>query len=217
MKKIYIVATPIGNLEDITIRALEVLKKVDIILCEDPDYHLRLLSYYGIKGKRLIKVTSANEENSVNGIMKLLEEGKEVALVSNSGTPNLSDPGGIIVRELQKRGIRCIPIPGPSALTTAISVSPLPIHRFIFYGFIPKSVRKVEKVVEQYKSLGLPIVFFVPSSRIREFLGLLCEKYPHFEVVVFKELTKINEEIVSGFPCEILVEEKGEFVVVVRV
>ncbi|MFN4245692.1 MAG: SAM-dependent methyltransferase, partial [Brevinematia bacterium] len=116
MKEIYIISTPIGNLKDITLRALETLKNVDVILCEDPKHHVKLLNYFNIKGKKLLKITSSNEKNSINGVIKLLEDGKKVALVSNAGTPNISDPGGEIVRLLWEKGVRCIPIPGPSSL-----------------------------------------------------------------------------------------------------
>lgn len=216
MKKIYIVSTPIGNIQDITIRALEILKKVDVILCENPVHHLKLLNHYGIKGKRLLKITSANEENSIKGIIKLLDNGKEIALVSDAGTPNLSDPGGIIVRELHKKGIKCIPIPGVSSLTTAISVSPIPVSKFIFYGFIPKSIKKTEKILEELKKVDLPMIFFAPSNHIKELLNLLCNKYPNSEIAIFRELTKLNEEITFGPPCNITVEEKGEFVVIIK-
>ncbi|MCS7299362.1 MAG: 16S rRNA (cytidine(1402)-2'-O)-methyltransferase [Spirochaetia bacterium] len=216
MKKIYIVSTPIGNLEDITIRALDILKKVDVIVCENPKHHLKLLNHYGIRGKRLIKITSANEANSVNGILKLIEDGKEVAIVSDAGTPGLSDPGSILVRELTKRGVKCIPIPGPSALTSAISVSPIPMSKFIFYGFIPKSQKKVEKVVQDLSKYGFPVIFFIPPERVKTFVNVVCSKYPHSEIVLFREITKLNEEVIYGNPCNLEFEDKGEFVVVVK-
>ncbi|MGB9621087.1 MAG: 16S rRNA (cytidine(1402)-2'-O)-methyltransferase [Brevinematia bacterium] len=216
MKEIYIVATPIGNLEDITIRAINTLKEVDIILCENPKNHLKLLKHYGIKGKRLIKITSANEENSINGIIKLLEIGKKVALVSDAGTPNISDPGGTIVKELTKRGIKCTPIPGPSSLTAALSVSPINISKFIFYGFLPKNTNKVVKVINELKDGKLPIVFFVSSHKIEELIQILCKHFPNIEIAIFKEITKINEEVIFGKPCEIKIETKGEFVVIVK-
>lgn len=215
-KVLYIVSTPIGNLRDITLRALEILKEVDIIACENPLHHSKLLNHHGIKGKKLIKITSANEENSVKGIINLLERGKKVAFVSDAGTPNLSDPGGKIVRELQKYGVRCIPIPGVSALTTAISVSPIPVSKFIFYGFPPKSIKKTEKIIENLKPLELPIVFFIPSNHIKEFLEMLCRKFPSSEIAIFRELTKINEEILYGPPCKLQIEEKGEIVLILK-
>lgn len=215
MKKIYVVSTPIGNLGDITIRALEVLKQADVILCENPAHHLKLLNHYGIKGKRLIKITSANEKNSISGILRLLESGKEVALVSDSGTPNLSDPGGVIVRELSRMGVRCVPVPGPSSLTAAISVSPLPVSRFVFWGFIPKSMIRLKGILSDLNKVGLPVVFFVPSKHLKKVLDLLCKEYSTSEVAVFKELTKVNESVVFGKPCEIDVSG-GEVVVIVK-
>ena len=217
MKEIYIVSTPIGNLQDITLRALETLKNVDIILCEDPKHHLKLLNHFGIKGKKLLKITSSNEKNSVKGILKLLDEGKKIALVTNAGTPNVSDPGGEIVRLLYKKGIKVTPIPGASSLTTALSVSPIPTQKFIFYGFIPKNVNKVEKIIEKAKILKIPIVFFVPPRYVNSLLKLLCSKYPNSEIAIFKELTKINEEIFLDNPCNMEIEEKGELVAIVKV
>lgn len=216
MKEIYIVSTPIGNLEDITLRALNILKEVDIILCENPKNHLKLLQHYGIKNKRLIKITSANEENSINGILKLLESGKKVAFVSDAGTPNVSDPGGTIVRELTKKGIKCTPIPGPSSLTAALSVSPIPVPKFIFYGFIPKNVSKVVKIINEFKDKKLPLIFFASSHKIEELIKVLCENFPTTEITVFKEITKINEEIIYATPCQIKLEPKGEFVIIIK-
>ncbi|MCX8028641.1 MAG: 16S rRNA (cytidine(1402)-2'-O)-methyltransferase [Brevinematales bacterium] len=217
MKKIYVVSTPIGNLEDITIRALNILKSADVILCENPKHHIKLLNHYGIKGKKLIKINSSNEENSINGIIKLLDKGKSIALVSDAGTPNVSDPGGFIVREMYKRGVKCIPIPGPSSLTASLSVSPIPVSKFVFYGFLPKGRMKIRNILQNFKNLELPIVFLVSSTNINDFIKILCEEYPNSQISIFKELTKVNEEIIYSAPCNISLDTRGEFVVILKI
>ncbi len=217
---LYVISTPIGNLEDITLRALRILKEVDIIACENIPNHLKLLNHYGIKGKKIIKVTSANEQNSLKGIIKLLNEGKNIGLVSDAGTPTISDPGKLIVSGVLKSGFKIIPIPGPSALTAALSVSPIPTDKFIFLGFPPKSIKKTIKMLEEFSTLDIPIVLFFPSRNIDEFLKTISGTFPNSEIAIFRELTKINEEIIYSKVEEISFTEnlnKGEIVVILKI
>jgi len=217
---LYVISTPIGNLEDITFRAVKILKEVDVIACENIPNHLKLLNYYGIKGKKIIKVTSANEQNSLKGIIKLLNEGKNVGLVSDAGTPTISDPGKLIVSGVLKNGFKVVPVPGPSALTTALSVSPIPTDKFIFLGFSPKSIKKTIKILEEFGFLDIPVVLFFPPRDIEEFLKSISETFPNSEIAIFRELTKINEEIIYSKVEEIQLNEKltkGEMVIILKI
>jgi len=217
---LYVVSTPIGNLEDITLRALRILKEVDVIACENPINHLKLLNHYDIKGKKIIKVTSANEQNSVKGILKLLNESKSVALVSDAGTPTVSDPGKLIVAGVINNGFKVTPIPGPSSLSASLSVSPIPIDKFIFIGFPPKSTTKAIKLIQNFSNLNLPIILFYPSKNLKVFLEKLSENFPNSQIAIFRELTKINEEIIYSKIEEINYTEnmsKGETVIILKI
>jgi 16S rRNA (cytidine1402-2'-O)-methyltransferase len=214
---LYVVATPIGNLEDITLRAVSTLKNVDVIACENRERHIKLLNHLGIK-KHIIEYSPANERNSAKGIIKLLMEGKNIALASDAGVPAVSDPGKILVEEARKEGIKIIPVPGPSALTTLISVSGMSAESVVFLGFLSKSPGKQAKELLKYKNIETVIVLFVSQYRIKNILSIINKTLGNVEIIIGREMTKINEEFISGRVSELIDREfmeKGEFTVAV--
>jgi 16S rRNA (cytidine1402-2'-O)-methyltransferase len=217
---LYIVATPIGNIKDITLRAIEVLKSVDLILCEDTRETKKLLNYYGIK-KPLLSYYREIEKKRVNKVIELLKEGKEIALVCDRGTPGISDPAYILVKEVYKNNLKVSPVPGPSALTASLSISGFPLDRVYFYGFLPKKENEKRKIFEKWKNMDETIVFFESVHRIEKTINLLCEIIPEKEICICRELTKIFEEIIRGKikdVYEIFKKEKkkGEFVLIIK-
>ncbi len=221
MGKLFVVPTPIGNLKDITLRALEVLKEVDVIACEDTRQTLKLLNHYGIKPKRLISYYQPKEEEKIPTIVGLLKEGKKVALVSDAGTPALSDPGYKLIRKVIEEGIPLEVLPGPSALTTALVGSGLPTDRFIFLGFPPK--KGVERFLETFKGLEATFILYESPHRLLKTLSAVREVFDNPPTVVAKELTKLHEEFVRGRASEVIEffekngdRLKGEFVILFR-
>jgi 16S rRNA (cytidine1402-2'-O)-methyltransferase len=194
---LFIVATPIGNLEDLTFRALRVLNEVEAIACEDTRQTLKLLSRYNFH-KKLISYYQPKEGQKIPQILSLLKEGKDVALVSDSGTPGVSDPGFRLIREAIKSGIEIIPVPGPSALIAALSASGLPTHRFLFLGFPPPKKEKTRKWLLSLKEEEATLIFYLPTRRISDFLGLVEETLGTRNVVIAREITKIHEEFIRG-------------------
>ncbi len=224
MATLYIVATPIGNLEDITLRAIRVLKEVDLILCEDTRISKRLLSRFEILNKQ---VTTYNEQRSgINAekVIKFLEEGKNIALVTDAGTPGISDPGARLVAEVRKalsNEVKIIPIPGPSAIATALSASGVPSDEFLFLGFLPHKKGR-ETLFKEIAITKRTVVFYESPHRIIKTLESLNKYVPERKVVIAREMTKIHEELLEGVPAELLEyfnknKEKirGEFVVIV--
>ena len=191
LNHLYIVSTPIGNLDDITIRALEVLKKSDIILCEDTRRSIRLLSHYKIK-KKLVSYHKFNEKNQLTNIIKYFNEGKILSLISDAGTPLLSDPGRLLVNKCISHGIQVIPIPGVSSITSAFSVSGF-IDRFLFYGFLPKTENELKKVLTVLSKNEYSQVFFVPSKKINFYINNFKTFYQGRKILIAKEITKIHE------------------------
>lgn len=217
---LYIVATPIGNIKDITLRAIEVLKNVDLILCEDTRETKKLLNYYDIK-KPLLSYYREIEKKRVNKVIELLKEGKEIALVCDRGTPGISDPAYILVKEAYKNNIKVVPIPGASSLTCALSISGFPLNRVYFYGFLPKKEGEKRKIFEEIKEKKGVFVFFESVHRIEKTLKLLSEILPENEICICRELTKVFEEVIRGKVkdvYEIFKKEKkrGEFVLIVN-
>jgi 16S rRNA (cytidine1402-2'-O)-methyltransferase len=194
---LFIVATPIGNLEDLTFRALRVLKQVEAIACEDTRQTLKLLSKYDIH-KKLISYYQPKEDRKIPQIVRLLLEGKDVALVSDSGTPGVSDPGFRLIREVIKSGIKVIPVPGPSALIAALSASGMATHRFLFLGFPPPKKEKMRKWLYALKEEAATLIFYLPMRRLADFLELVEETLGNREAVVAREITKIHEEFIRG-------------------
>ncbi len=219
---LYLIATPIGNLEDITLRALRVLKEVDFILCEDTRQTLKLLNHFQIK-KALISYHQHSRLQKIDNIISLLREGKKMALVSDAGTPALSDPGGVLVEKVIAEcggSVSVVPIPGASALTAVISVAGLPTDRFLFLGFLPHKKGR-QTLFERIRDSQQTVIFYESPHRIIKTLTSLVEVLDEKRrVVVGRELTKKFESLYRGSAQEVLKkleddEVKGEFVVVV--
>lgn len=234
MSTLYIIATPIGNLGDITLRAIRVLGEVDVILCEDTRVTANLLQKYDIK-KPLISYHAHSKLAKTEKIFILLEEGKNLALVSDAGTPCISDPGVLLVAQIRERmsrsnliklarfdlDIRIIPIPGPSALISALSASGLPSSEFLFLGFLPHKKGR-ETLFKEIAESKRTVAFYESPHRILKTLQSLEKFAPEKKVVIARELTKIYEEFLSGTPAELLAHFEshqdtvcGEFTVMV--
>ena len=190
---LYIVSTPIGNLGDITSRAIEVLNKSDIILCEDTRHSLKLLSYLKIK-KKLISYHKFNEKKQLKNIIEHINEGKILSLISDAGTPLLSDPGKTLVNECIQRKIKVTPIPGASSITAAMSVSGFD-DKFLFYGFLPKKEKELDKTLKELSQYRFSIVFFIPSLKINFYLNRFKIHFKNRKLMIAKELTKLHEEV----------------------
>ena len=188
---LYIVSTPIGNLDDITLRSLEVLKKSDIILCEDTRRSLKLLNYYKIK-KKLVSYHKFNEQKELQKVIEYLNEGKILSLISDAGTPTLSDPGLLLVKTCIEKEIKIFPIPGPSSITAAISSAGFE-DKFLFYGFLPKTENSLIKVLNDLKNLDFSLVFFVPGIKINFYLKFFKEFFFGRDLVIAREITKMHE------------------------
>ena len=194
LNHLYIVSTPIGNLDDITFRALEVLKKSDIILCEDTRRSVKLLNHYQIK-KKLISYHKFNEKKKLTNIIEHFKEGKILSLISDAGTPLLSDPGRILVNECIKNKIKVSPIPGGSSITSALSVSGFK-DQFLFYGFLPKTENELEKVFNILCEYKYSQVFFIPSKKINFYVKNFKKFFSDRKILIAKEITKIHEDFI---------------------
>lgn len=223
MSNLYVIATPIGNLGDMTIRAIETLKSVDLVLCEDTRVTQKLLTHYEIK----VPTMSYHANSTIqkhDKIIKILQEGKNVALVSDAGTPTISDPGVMLIQIIEKElpEIKIISIPGASALISALSISGIPSPQFTFYGFLPHKKGRVTLFKEIAESKRTS-VFYESPHRIEKTLESLVEYLPeNKKIVVARELTKIFEEIVEGTTVQVLEyfknnpeKVRGEFVIIV--
>ncbi len=216
--RLFVVATPIGNLEDITLRALKVLKEVDIIVCEDTRHSKKLLSHYGIS-KNLISYYKPFEKSKINNIIELLLSGKDIALISDAGTPAISDPGDMLIKEAREKQIEVIAIPGPSSLITALSISGFQVVPFIFDGFPSKKKSEMIKRLEELKESSCNIVYFVPARGLTNFLNIVKDTLGDRRVFIGRELTKLYEEVRIGRVSEILIDSivnKGEAVVIIE-
>lgn len=219
---LYVVATPLGNLDDITLRALDVLKGVDAIACEDTRHSGRLMQHLGIPARR-IALHEHNEAEAAQKLIRLLREGKAVALVSDAGTPAVSDPGARAVAAVREAGFAVIPVPGPNAAIAALSASGLTDPHFLFYGFLPVKEAARRKAIAGLKSLPCALVFYEAPHRIEEAVAdLAAELEPQRTLVIARELTKLFESIVSlplaEAPAWLAADEnrrRGEFVLAV--
>ena len=188
---LYIVSTPIGNLDDITLRAIQVLKSSDIILCEDTRHSLKLLNHLNIK-KKLISYHKFNEKKQIPNIIEYINQGKILSLISDAGTPMLSDPGKHLLNECLKNKIKITPIPGVSSVTASISVAGFE-DKFLFYGFLPKRDKELEKVLTKLSNLNYSQVFFIPALKINFYLNKFKIFFNDRKIMIAKEVTKIHE------------------------
>lgn len=226
MSVLYVVATPIGNLEDLTHRALRILSEVDLILCEDTRVTKKLLDSYGVK-KPLLSYHQHSRLEKINYILGLLKSGKNLALVSDAGAPGISDPGNLLIKELisqLKEEIKIIPIPGTSAITVAASISGFPMDRFLFLGF-PPAKNKRNKFFSEVANSNYPVIFYESPYRIiktlKDLQSVISNLQSSVDVVVCRELTKKFETIYRGTIEEVITEIgrnpiKGEFTVIVK-
>lgn len=213
MGTLYIVATPIGNLEDITLRALRILKEVDTVVCEDTRRTAVLLNHFKIK-KSLVSYHQHSKIEKIDQIVELLKSGKNIALVTDAGTPGIADPAGLLIKEALKHTINVEPIPGPSVLTAILSASGEDTQRFLFLGYLPKKKGR-QTLFKFLKDSEFPIVFFESPYRIQKTLTELAAVLGEREVVVGRELTKKFSEIYRGEISKVLkkIRPQGELVV----
>jgi 16S rRNA (cytidine1402-2'-O)-methyltransferase len=212
---LYLVSTPIGNMEDISFRAINVLKKSSIILCEDTRRSLKLLSYFGIKN-RLLPYHKFNEKKVSYKVIDFLKKGEIVSLISDAGTPTISDPGIILVNKCINENLNIYPIPGSSAVTSAVSISGFS-DQYLFYGFLTKKENELKKTLNNLSNIDFSIVFFIPASKINFYILKFKNYFLDRKIVIAKEMTKIHEEFIRSSVLSIknLPESlKGELTVV---
>ena len=193
---LYLVSTPIGNMEDMTFRALNVLKNSDMILCEDTRRSVKLLSYFKIK-KKLQPYHKFNEKRVSNEIVNSIKNNSIISLISDAGTPSISDPGMILVNKCVKENLSIHPVPGASAVSTAVSVSGFR-DQFLFYGFLTKKENELNNILKNLCNLNFSIVFFIPASKINFYILKFKEYFYDRKIVIAREMTKINEEFIRG-------------------
>ncbi len=215
---LYLVPTPIGNLADITLRALDILKKVDFIACEDTRQTVKLLNHFNIQ-KKLVSFYTFNQNKRIPELIEGLKSGKTIALVSDSGTPGISDPGYFLISKTVEKNIPVISLPGPSAVVTALVGSGLPTDGFVFLGFLKRKAGKLKKELKKASELNKTIVFYESPYRVKKTLELCLEIFSEeIKVVLARELTKTFEEFIRGTLKEVIEivgsrKLKGEFVV----
>tara|TARA_Y100000992_G_scaffold298437_1_gene263590 strand:- start:1951 stop:2814 length:864 start_codon:yes stop_codon:yes gene_type:complete len=193
-KGLYLVPTPIGNLNDITLRAIEILKKSDYILCEDTRVSKNLLNRYEINSK-LISNHKFNEKKNLSKIIQLLKKDTVISLISDAGTPSISDPGAILVKECEKNNIEIIPLPGPSAVSTAVSLSGFS-EKFFFYGFFPEKKKILTEDLKILSKLDSSIVFFISTKKINKIIPYLRKNFSGRRILICREMTKYYEEYI---------------------
>jgi len=193
---LYLISTPIGNMEDITFRALDILKKSDIILCEDTRRSGKLLSYFKINNK-LMPYHKFNEKKVSNMIVESIKKNKIVSLISDAGTPSISDPGMILINMCIKENLFVFPVPGPSAVTSAVSVSGFS-DKYLFYGFLPKKQKELEKIFKNLNNIDFSLVFFIPAQKINFYIDQFKKNFSDRKIVIAREMTKIHEEFIRN-------------------
>jgi 16S rRNA (cytidine1402-2'-O)-methyltransferase len=218
---LHIVSTPIGNLKDITLRAIDILKDTEIILAEDTRRTLVLLNKYEIKGKKLISFNDFSKEGKTPAIIKELKQGTDIVLVSDSGTPGISDPGFFLIREAVKNGINIVPIPGPTAAISALVASGFPTDSFVFYGFVPKKEKAKKDFFDGIKNNGKTTIIYESPYRLIKTLDLMIRVIPDREICIAREMTKKFEEFIRGNSKEVYnrIKDKvikGEITIVIK-
>lgn len=220
MGTLFVVATPIGNLSDITFRALKTLKEVDVIACEDTRHTLKLLNHYEIR-KPLVSCRSHNEAAAADRIIELLQEGQHVAYVSDAGTPGVSDPGGTLINRVREAGLPIIPIPGASALTTLLSVASFSGRGVLFDGFLSPKSGKRRSRLQELLDRGESFLLYESPHRIVKLLTDLADLEPERQVLIGREMSKLHEEYLEGSAAELFEgfssrqSIKGEFAILV--
>ena len=213
---LYCVATPIGNMGDITLRALEVIKNSDLILCEDTRVSKKLLSKFKIN-KKLISHHKFNENKNLNFILEQLENNKIISIISDAGTPAISDPGRILINKCIEKNVNIYPIPGPSAVSTSISVSGF-LDKYLFCGFLPQKKNEINKLFKSLSNINYSIVFFISPKKINKIIDLLKEYFFNRNILICREITKFHEEYIRSNIknlSEISISTKGEITVVI--
>jgi len=212
---LYLVSTPIGNMEEITFRALNILKRSDIILCEDTRRSVKLLSHFKIKNK-LLPYHKFNEKKMCDKIIDLIKKNKIISLISDAGTPSISDPGRVIVNKCIEENLKVYPVTGPSAVTSAVSVSGFS-DQYLFYGFLTKKDNEVKNIFKNLINLNYSLVFFIPASKINFYISKFKEYFIDRKILIAREMTKMHEEfirddvkLVKDFPNNL----KGELTIV---
>ena len=191
-KGLYIIPTPIGNLGDITYRAIEILKKSDFILCEDTRISRKLMEKFEVKSK-LLPNHKFNEKKNLSQIINHLRNDKIISLISDAGTPGISDPGAILIRECVEKKINTYPLPGPSAVSTAVSISGFS-EKYFFYGFFPSKLKDIKKDLKSLSQLDSRIVFFISPKKINKTIPFIKESFSEREILICREMTKCYEE-----------------------
>ncbi|WP_075501228.1 16S rRNA (cytidine(1402)-2'-O)-methyltransferase [Candidatus Pelagibacter communis] len=215
-KGLYLIPTPIGNLADITLRAIELLKNSDFILCEDTRVSKKLLDKLMIKTK-LISYHKFNEVKNLNKIIDLLKDNKIVSLISDAGTPSISDPGAILINKCLQYNINVIPLPGPSAVTTAVSISGFS-EKYLFYGFFPEKEKKIKEELDKLSNLNFCFVFFVSPKKINKIIPHLKNYFDDRKILICREISKYYEEFIRSNLNELELfknEPKGELTLVI--
>ena len=215
-KGLYLVPTPIGNLKDITFRAIDILKKSDFILCEDTRISKILLKNYDIKSN-LISYHKFNEKKNLPKVIALLKEGNIISMISDAGTPAISDPGGLLISECINNKLKIIPLPGASAVTMAVSISGFS-EKFFFYGFFPEKMKILKDDLRSLSSLNTSIVFFVSAKKIKKISPILIENFSGRKILICREMTKYFEEFIRTDIDKlknINLEMKGELTIVI--
>ena len=215
-KGLYLVSTPIGNLQDITFRAIETLKKSDYILCEDTRISKNLLNKYEIKAK-LISNHKFNEKKNISKIINLFKEDTIISLISDAGTPGISDPGAILVKECIRNNINIIPIPGASAVPTALSISGFS-EKFFFYGFFPEKKNEIIRDLEILSNLNFSLIFFISAKKLNKNISIIKKSFSGRRIIICREMTKFYEEFIRLEIDELETFEndlKGELTIVI--
>ncbi len=195
-KGLYLVPTPIGNMGDITLRAIDILKKSDYILCEDTRVSKKLFQNYQIKSK-LISNHKFNEKKNLVKIIKLFDEDIIISLISDAGTPSISDPGALLVKECIKKNINIFPLPGPSAVSSALSISGFS-DKFFFYGFFPEKIQKLQEDLEILSKFNYSIIFFISSKKINRAIPMLRKNFIGRKILICREISKFYEEYIRS-------------------
>ena len=217
---LYVVATPIGNLSDITLRAIEALKACEFVIAENPNYSHRLLQHIEAWPKEMVQFAEFNEQQVVKDLARRLKK-SDGCLITDAGTPGISDPGFRLVRECIKESVQVVPVPGANAAITALSASGLPTDRFMFLGFLQKTAIKTVEALEAAQQAEATAIFYESPERILKTLSFVSNAFPTSQVVVARELTKMHEEFLRGTALDVIhqLKEKpsikGEFTVLI--